>query len=95
MPDYPTEPHPREFAFPVAPGDVPYWQPGMTLRDYFAGQALVAMGTWVPPEDYVDPDGMPLSQYDRRYQPKVQAARAKHAYEQADAMLKEGGYTDG
>lgn len=31
---------PCDYAYPVAPGDVAYWQPGMTLRDYFAGQAL-------------------------------------------------------
>lgn len=35
--------HPCDYAFPVAPGDVPYWQPGMTLRDWFAGQALAGM----------------------------------------------------
>jgi hypothetical protein len=27
-------------AFPCSPGDVPFWNEGMTLRDYFAGQAL-------------------------------------------------------
>lgn len=27
-------------AFPCSPGDVPYWNEGMTLRDYFAGQAV-------------------------------------------------------
>lgn len=32
--------HPEDYAYPVAPGDVPYWQPGMTLRDWFAGKAL-------------------------------------------------------
>ena len=37
--------HPCDYAYPVAPGDVPYWQPGMTLRDYFAGQALAGVIT--------------------------------------------------
>lgn len=40
--------HPCDYAFPVAPGDVPYWQPGMTLRDWFAGQALVGVKGWHP-----------------------------------------------
>jgi len=35
--------HPLDYAYPIAPGDVPYWQPGMTLRDYFAAQALPAV----------------------------------------------------
>jgi hypothetical protein len=30
-------------AFPCSPGDVPFWNPGMTLRDYFAGQALASV----------------------------------------------------
>jgi hypothetical protein len=33
--------HPEDYAFPVAPGDVPYWQPGMTLRAYAAIQLRV------------------------------------------------------
>ena len=37
--------HPCDYAYPVAPGDVPYWQPGMTLRDYFAGQAIIGLAT--------------------------------------------------
>jgi len=31
---------PTDYAYPVAPGDVPYWQPGMELRDFFAAQVL-------------------------------------------------------
>jgi hypothetical protein len=27
-------------AFPCAPGDVAYWNEGMSLRDYFAGQVI-------------------------------------------------------
>ena len=38
-----TETHPCDYAFPVAPGDVAYWQPGMSLRDWFAGQALAGL----------------------------------------------------
>lgn len=38
--------HPEDYAFPVAPGDVPYWQPGMTLRDWFAGQAPEMPEQW-------------------------------------------------
>lgn len=51
-------------------------QGGMTLRDWFAGQALVAMGTWAPvePEEWSHRD-------------VVQRMRAEFAYEQADAML--------
>jgi len=32
--------HPCDYAFPVAPGDVPYWQPGMSILEWYAGQAL-------------------------------------------------------
>ena len=32
--------HPCDYAYPVAPGDVPYWQPGMTTREWLAGMAL-------------------------------------------------------
>lgn len=35
-----TEVHPCDYAFPVAPGDVPYWQPGMSTLQWYAGQAL-------------------------------------------------------
>ena len=51
--------------------------PGMTLRDYFAGQALIAMGTW-------SISNVPLFTADA----DIWAARARAAYEQADAMLK-------
>jgi len=54
---------------------------GMTLRDYFAGQALIAMGTWTP--SYKASDGGKVFDFE------IQAARARFAYEQADAMLKE------
>lgn len=49
---------------------------GMSLRDWFAGQALAGMGTWMP----MSADGMLVSA-------KTQQARAAWAYDQADAML--------
>jgi hypothetical protein len=48
----------------------------MTLRDWFAGQALAGMGIWSP-KTWDDPDEVYF------------ANRAKWAYAQADAMLKE------
>ena len=62
-------------AFPVVIEDV-LRSDGMTLRDWFAGQTLVAMGTWAPvePEEWSHRD-------------VVQKMRAEFAYEQADAML--------
>lgn len=49
---------------------------GMTLRDYFAGQALAGMGVFMPSENghITGPVGAKL--------------RAEWAYMQADAMLK-------
>ncbi|MDQ0132630.1 hypothetical protein J2T08_000531 [Neorhizobium galegae] len=54
------------------------WNPGMSLRDWFAGQALVAMGTWMP---------VPASGYPNLLQIETQTARALCAYAQADAMI--------
>jgi hypothetical protein len=51
---------------------------GMSLRDFFAGQALVSMETWVPSRD----DGTYPS--DRS---EVLALKAAWAYDMADAML--------
>lgn len=53
---------------------------GMTLRDYFAAQALVALGTWTP--SYQAAIGGTINPAE------VHAARAKWAYAQADAMLQ-------
>ncbi len=50
--------------------------PGMSLRDWFAGQALAAMGTWVP--GYSDFSGLDKD-VDRR---------AAYAYRMADAILE-------
>lgn len=72
-------------AFPVHGGHCPDDDPrnhtlggGMSLRDWFAGQALVSMETWVPN----NPDGsypqMPKN---------IQRAKATWAYQMADAML--------
>jgi hypothetical protein len=60
-----------------------HWQShdGMTLRDYFAAQALVSMGTWMPPgvsdfnKGHLDSD-------------EVLTLRARWSYAQADAMLE-------
>lgn len=60
---------------------------GMTLRDWFAGQAMASMGMWQPPGDYLDSDGFDLQPHTRRYQTILQHLRAEWAYAQADAML--------
>lgn len=52
-----------------------YGEGGMTLRDYFAAQELVAMGTWVPSPSAIHGT------------PGAHKARARHAYAMADAML--------
>jgi len=60
--------------------------PGMSLRDWFAGQALAGLGEWTPNLD----DG---SQLDWTSMVAVRIHRAEWAYAQADAMLaarKEG-----
>lgn len=57
--------------------------PGMTLRDYFAGQALVGIGDWCPEQRGDGSYGIAHAEQQRR--------RAVWAYEQADAMLKARG----
>jgi hypothetical protein len=49
---------------------------GMTLRDYFAAQALIGMGTWSPVSSAVGGTE------------SWRSARAKFAYDQADSMLE-------
>lgn len=61
-------PHNSQFHYPAN---------GMTLRDWFAGQALASIGTWMPTVD--------LSA--RLVDASVLAMRAEWAYRQADAML--------
>lgn len=66
-------------AFPEI-GNVAYnsdWQneSGMSLRDYFAGKALMSFGTWMP---------MGFSNLNGD---DALAARASLAYRQADAMI--------
>lgn len=70
-------------AFPRAPFDVNDYcgdgSPGMTLRDWFAGQALAGMGTWCPADEQ---GRYPLGPAD------VHDSKAVWAYGAADAMLK-------
>ena len=55
-------------------------QGGMTLRDYFAGQALAGIGDWTPNrDDGTAPDWKSL--------PDIRLHRARWSYAQADAML--------
>jgi hypothetical protein len=56
-------------------------------RDDLAGQALVAMGTWVPLVDICDSEGNKIPPHMPAYQRKMQEARAEWAYKQADAVL--------
>lgn len=64
-------------AFQVIAGQQVYTH-GMTLRDYFAGQALASIGTWMP-----EHGGSNLGSK------AAMQARSLWAYEQADAMLAE------
>lgn len=64
-------------AFPCSPGGVPYWNEGMTLRDWFAGQALPAIIRSMAAGDYqAPPAGMGSAEMATR-----------DAYRTADAML--------
>jgi len=56
-------------------------QDGMTLRQYYAGQALLGMGTWMP--SFVK---LKVGTYDLQA-PEVLAARAEWAVKQADALI--------
>ena len=48
---------------------------GMSLRDYFAAQALVSMGMWCPGATWPEPE-------------EARRLRAQWSYAQADAMLE-------
>lgn len=69
-------------AFPVIAGQQVYTH-GMTMRDYFAAQALASIGTWMPEHGGTDLGSKAAMQ-----------ARALWAYEQADAMLAERAKAD-
>lgn len=73
-------------AFPTEPNTQPgvYVHHGMTLRDWFAGQALAAIGTWTPGELPFDL----MYGTDEWHQWSI-SRRASYAYRQADAMLAE------
>jgi hypothetical protein len=60
---------------------------GMTKREVIATQALVGMGMWIPPVDFVDDEGRPLQPYSQRYQRLLREARAEWAVAHADALL--------
>lgn len=66
-------------AFPLLPSAKLGGNPGMTLLDYFAGQALAGIGAWCP----TDSDGYAVDEERRA------GMRAKWAYAQAAAMLNE------
>lgn len=68
-------------AFPCSPGDVPYWNEGMTLRDWFAGQALAALADSIVM-------GFAKTEPDKgdKY---VNAKIALYSFQVADAMLAE------
>lgn len=68
---------PDGYAFPIAPGDVPYWQPGMTLRDYIAVAAL--------PLAHADDKEWPAS---TRGEGGRFYGIARLAYSYADAMMR-------
>lgn len=64
---------------------------GMTLRDWFAGQARVAMGDWTPPFGtvWILKNGAEVMavRTDREYHEAVHKARAEYVWAEADAML--------
>ena len=57
-------------------GNPRYHSPGMTLRDWFAGQALAGMGTWMPPS------ATAMLSAD-----ETMRQRSNWAYRHADALL--------
>ena len=68
-------------AFPV-PGN-PATMPGMTLRDWFAGQAMAGMSTLKDERVWRSDSGETVSEWRRR----IFTEDAQFAYLMADAML--------
>ena len=66
-------------AFPIKGGIGEYQYEGMSLRDWFAGQALAGMGVWTPTTHVGGNLSLPTNL----------KARAEWAYSQADAMLRQ------
>lgn len=64
-------------AFPESRKAEDWIETGLTLRDYFAGQALAGMGQWCPGLDPYWPNPE-----------EVCRRKAEWAYRQADAMLE-------
>lgn len=60
----------------------PFWSNGMSLRAYFAGQAITAIGGWCPDHD----DGSTVDWTDLG---EVARLRAEFAVMQADALIAE------
>ena len=79
----------QAFPGPVAvgsTGDLYPAEAGMTLRQYYAGQALVAMGTWTPLDGMVRSELIgALTKGD--IAAKTHAMRAAFAVAAADALL--------
>lgn len=75
-------------AFPKAGSDGVASQRGMTLREYFAGQALIAMGNWTPLEGMVRGDLIKAMASDTLEQ-QTHRARAAFAVAAADALIAE------
>ena len=67
----------NERAFPTGTGVTPY-NPGMTLRDYFAAKAL--QGMCANPDDSHERYDLDFEEYTKEI--------ARCAYQMADAMLK-------
>lgn len=67
-------------AFPMPVSGFTERQPGMTMRDWFAGLALAAIGTW-----------MPVTSCATLESAATLRLRAEWVYRQADAMIAAGG----
>lgn len=67
-------------------GDVFPAYPGMTLRQYFAGQALVAMGQWSPLDSMVRSELIEALS-DAGIADKIHRNRAAWAVAEADALI--------